>query len=135
MILPKHLNFSGNIRRTVPRVVVCSFNSKILKLYEKVFQQRPLLSHVHKNAPGIIIKASVEAILVTLLVTLKMLLSVEIKFWKAVSRTTFKNLRSFQGKYLWSSPVLVNLLPLRFTVIFPMIFLKLWFYETLLYEP
>ena len=79
------------------------------------------LSHVHKNTPGIIIKLSIEAILVTLLVTLKIFLSVEIKFWKAVSRITFKNLGSFQGKCLWSSPVLVNLLPLRFTVIFPII--------------
>ena len=42
MILLKHLNFWGNIWRTVPRVFACSFNSKILKLYEKVFQQRSL---------------------------------------------------------------------------------------------
>ena len=125
MILLKHLNFSGNIRKTARRVAVCSFNSKILKLYEKVFQQRPLLSHVRKNTPGIIIKASIEAIRLTLLVMLKMFLSAQIKFWKAVSRITSKNLRSFQGKYLWSSPALANLLPLRFTIIFPMIFLKL----------
>ena len=125
MILLKHLNFSGNIRKIARRLAVCSFNSKILKLYEKVFQQRPLLSHVRKNTPGIIIKASIEAIRLTLLVMLKMFLSAQIKFWKAVSRITSKNLRSFQGKYLWSSPALVNLLPLRFTIIFPMIFLKL----------
>ena len=74
-----------------------------------------------KDDPGIIIKASVEAILVTLLITLKMFLSVEVKFWKAVSRITFKNLGSFQGKYLWSISVLVNLMPLQFILIFPMI--------------
>ena len=79
------------------------------------------LSHVHKNTPDIIIKVSIKAILVTLLVTLKMLLSVEIKFWNAVSRMTFKNLGSFQDKCLWSSPVLVNLLPLRFTVTFTIV--------------
>ena len=57
----------------------------------------------------------------TLLMALKMHLSVEIKFWKTPSRMTFKNLGSFQGKYLLLSYVLLKLLPLRFTVIIPRI--------------
>ena len=57
----------------------------------------------------------------TLLLTLKIFFSVDIRFWKTPSRITFKNLGSFQGKYLWRSFVLVKLLSLRFTVVLTMI--------------
>ena len=52
-----------------------------------------------------------------LLLILKICLSVEINFWK----TTFKNLRSFRGKYLWRSSILVTSLSLRVTVFLIMI--------------
>ena len=57
----------------------------------------------------------------TLLLILNIFLSVEIKFWKTPLRITFKNLRSFQGKYLWRSSILVKASSLRFTVILLMI--------------
>ena len=60
-------------------------------------------------------------ILVTLLLILKICLSVEINFWKTPLKITAKNLRSFQGTYLWQSSILVKALYLRFTVIFLMI--------------
>ena len=41
------------------------------------------------------LKASIEAILVTLLETLKKILSVEIKLWKALFRIISQNLGSF----------------------------------------
>ena len=59
--------------------------------------------------------------LVTLLLILKICLSVEINFWKTPLKITVKNLRSFQGTYLWRSSILVKALSLRFTVIFLMI--------------
>ena len=73
-----------------------------------------------QRSPVIIIKPSTKAILVTLLLALKIFLSVEIKSWKAPSTITF-NLGSFQGKYIWRSSVLVKPLSLRFTVILIMI--------------
>ena len=63
----------------------------------------------------IIIKASVEVTIVTLLPTLKINVAVEIKFWKTPSRIISQNLRSFQGNCLWQNSVLA--LSLRFTVI------------------
>ena len=60
-------------------------------------------------------------ILVTLLLILEICLSVEINFWKTPLKITVKNLRSFQGTYLWRSSILVKALSLRFTVIFLMI--------------
>ena len=60
-------------------------------------------------------------ILVTLLLILKICLSVEINFWKTPLKITVKNLRSFQGTYLWRSSILVKALSLRFTVISLMI--------------
>ena len=70
-----------------------------------------------KICPDIIIKISIEAILVTLLTTLKMLLPVEKKFWKAPSRIISQNLGIFQCKYLWWSSVLAKALSLPLTVI------------------
>ena len=64
-----------------------------------------------------IIKASINTILVTLWLILKICLSAEINFWKTPLRITFKNLRSFQDKYLWRSSILVKALSLRFAVI------------------
>ena len=70
-----------------------------------------------KICSDIIIKTSVEAILVTSLPTSKIFLSVEIRFWKTPSRIISQNLGSFQDKYLWRSSVLTNGLSLRFAVI------------------
>ena len=70
-----------------------------------------------KICPDIIIKTSIEPILVTLLTTLKMFLSVEKKFWKAPSRIISQNLGIFQCKYLWWSSVLAKAFSLPFTVI------------------
>ena len=60
-------------------------------------------------------------ILVTLLLILKICLSVEINFWKTPLKITVKNLRSFQGTYLWRSSILVKALSLWLTVNFLMI--------------
>ena len=68
-------------------------------------------------------KASIEAILVTLFATLKIIISVEIKFWKTPFRIISQNL-SFQGKCLWWSSVLAKALSLQFAVIL-LIILKL----------
>ena len=57
----------------------------------------PTLQVKLKNISDITIKASIEAILVILLQTLKNVLSAVINFNKP-SRKTFKNLGSFQGK-------------------------------------
>ena len=70
-----------------------------------------------KICSDIIIKTSVEAILVTSLPTSKIFLSVEIRVWKTPSRIISQNLGSFQDKYLWRSSVLTNGLSLRFAVI------------------
>ena len=80
-----------------------------------------LTEHLRWLPLYVIIKASIKTILVTLLLIIKLCLSVEINFWKTAMRITFKNLRSFQGKYLWRSSVLVIPLSLRFTVILLMI--------------
>ena len=80
-----------------------------------------LTEHLRWLPLYVIIKASIKTILVTLLLIIKICLSVEINFWKTAMRITFKNLRSFQGKYLWRSSVLVIPLSLRFTVILLMI--------------
>ena len=74
-------------------------------------------SSAWKISPDITIKASIETILVILLLTLKNFLSAEINFWKTPSRRTFKTLGSFQVKYLWRSFFLVKPLSLRFTAI------------------
>ena len=47
-----------------------------------------------------IMGASIKAMLVTLLLIIKMCLSVEINFWKKPLRVTFKNLRTFLCKAL-----------------------------------
>ena len=60
-----------------------------------------------------IIQASIQTMQVTLMLILKICLSVEVNFWE--------NLQSFPGKYLWSSSILVQPLTLRFTVILLMI--------------
>ena len=60
-------------------------------------------------------------ILETLLLILKICLSVEIICWNTPLRIAFKNLRSFRGKYLWRSSILVKAFSLRFTVILLMI--------------
>ena len=118
----KHSNFQNGIWRSSSVVVSRSVYSKKLGLYEKIFKQRShSSSQMHKISPYIIIKASIKPIPVTLLLVLKFCLPVEIKFWKAPLRTTFKNLWSFQGKYLGWRSVLVKLLSLRFTVILLMI--------------
>ena len=80
-----------------------------------------LTEHLRWLPLYVIIKASIKTILVTLLLIIKICLSVEINFWKTAMRITFKNLRSFQGKCLWRSSVLVIPLSLRFTVILLMI--------------
>ena len=66
----------------------------------------------------------------TLLLTLKIFLSVEVIFLKTPSGITFKYLGSFQSKYLWRSSVLIKSLSLRFTVIL-LINLKLMILQTL----
>ena len=89
-----------------------------------------------------IIKTSSKTILLTLLLILKTCLSVEINFWKTSLRITFKNLRSFQGKYLWRSSILIKALSLRFTVIFLMVlkfmvlrnFIIILFYNTFFFS-
>ena len=83
------------------------------------------------------IKPSVEATLGTLLSTLKIIASVEIKFWKTPSRITSQNLRSFQGKCPWWSSVLAKALSLRFTVMLFMILklMILWNYIQVHSEP
>ena len=74
-----------------------------------------------KICPDILIKASIEAILVTFLSTSKIFLSVEINFWKTPSRIISQNLGSFRGKCLLQSSILAKGLSLRFTVILLMI--------------
>ena len=64
----------------------------------------------------------------TFLLTLKIFSFVEINFWKAPSRITFKNLEIFQRKYI---SVLFKPLPLRFAVSLLMI-LKLMILQTLI---
>ena len=56
-----------------------------------------------------------------LLLTLKISLSAVINFSKTPYKITFKNLVSFQGKYLWQSSFLVKPLSLRFAAILLMI--------------
>ena len=71
-----------------------------------------------KSCPDIKIKVLAGAILVTLLPTLKIFFSIEIKFWKTSFRILSQGLGSFQDKYLWrSSDLLVKALFLWFTVI------------------
>ena len=59
--------------------------------------------------------------MVTLLRILKILFSIDIKFWKTPSTIFFQNLGSFQGKYLWPSSNLAEALSLRFTLILLMV--------------
>ena len=59
-----------------------------------------------KTCPDIIIKVSVEAILVALFPTLKFFFSINIKFWKTSFRILSQCLGSFQSKYLWRSSYL-----------------------------
>ena len=56
-----------------------------------------------KTCPDIIIKVSVEAILVALFPSLKIFFSINIKFWKTSFRILSQSLGSFQSKYLWRS--------------------------------
>ena len=77
-------------------IVFWSLCGKNLKLYEKIFQQRPhSSSQMHKISPYII--ASIKTILVTLLLILRTCLSIEINFWKTPLRITFKNLKIFKA--------------------------------------
>ena len=63
-------------------------------------------------------------ILVTLLLILKICLSVEVNFWKTPLKITVKNPRSFQCTYLWQSSILVKALSFQLTVNF-LVILKL----------
>ena len=80
-----------------------------------------LSRQVHGKSPDITIKATIEAMRVILLLTLKTFLSAVVNFWKTPSKITFRNLGSLQGEYLWRCYFLVKLLPLRITSILPMI--------------
>ena len=74
-----------------------------------------------KTSFDFIIKASIEAIIVTVSPVLKIFFCVEIKFWKTPFRIISQNLASFQGKYLWRISDLAKALSLGLTVILLMI--------------
>ena len=77
-----------------------------------------------KTSFDFIIKASIEAIIVTVSPVLKLFFCVEIKFWKTPFRIISQNLASFQGKYLWRISNLAKALSLGLTVIL-LVILKL----------
>ena len=74
-----------------------------------------------KISSDFIIKASIEAIIVTVSPVLKIFFSIEIKFWKTPFRIISQNLASFQGKYPWRISNLAKALSLGLTVILLMI--------------
>ena len=84
----KHSNFS--IWRSSLIVVFCFVYSKNLKLYDITPKLSLFKSSVSKISSYITIKASTQAILVILLLTLKFCLSAVINFWKTPSKGTFK---------------------------------------------
>lgn len=73
--------------------VFCFIHSKNLKLYEIILQQYPTL-HVKcmKISRDIIMKTSIEVILVALLLALKSFLSIEIRFWKTPPEKRCQNI-------------------------------------------
>ena len=77
-----------------------------------------------KISSDFIIKASIEAIIVTVSPVLKIFFCIEIKFWKTPFRIISQNLASFQGKYLWRISNLAKALSLGLTVIL-LVILKL----------
>ena len=114
MTLLKHLNSQGNILCSSSIVVFCSAYRKNLKLYEFYIPRKIL--PFQSNAWNISLYLEAVSLLIW-----KICLSVELNFWKTPLKITAKNLRSFQGTYLWRSSILVKALSLRFTVIFLMI--------------
>ena len=83
---------------------VYSKNLNFTKKYSsKYLTTRQVQDLFIKICPDVIMKAPIEAILVTLLSTLKIFFSIETKFWRTPSRVISQNLGSFQGKYLWRS--------------------------------
>ena len=114
MTLLKHLNSQGNISCSSSIVVFCSAYRKNLKLYEFYIPRKIL--PFQSNAWNISLYLEAVSLLIW-----KICLSVELNFWKTPLKITAKNLRSFQGTYLWRSSILVKALSLRFTVVFLLI--------------
>ena len=96
---------------------VYSKNLNFTKIYSS--KGRTLQDKCIKICPHILM--TIEAIRVTFLPTSKILLTVEINFWKTPSRMISQNLGSIQSRCLWPSSVLPKNLSLRFTVILLMI--------------